>query len=116
MLLNREMLFQKLKLKTETVNLDDDEIIVSEISATDLINIYSREDLKKGDTIDPAKFYPVLIAYSVIDEKGDRIFKDEDISILEKSGGKYYQELFKVARRLNGMDSDEIKNSESSQD
>ena len=111
MVLNREELLKTLELKKETVVLDGGDVIVSEVCAADMMDLYTRKDLQNeaGD-ITMAKFTPALIAMAVVDEEGKRIFDDSDIPLLEKAAALQFSKLAAVARRLNGLAGDEVKN------
>ena len=65
--------------------------------------------------VDMARFTPALISYTVTDEAGNRIFSDDDIDILSRSAQGPFLKLAEVARRLNGLSGEEVKNSEDSQ-
>ena len=58
-----------------------------------------------------------LVALSVIDEAGARLFSDSDIEMLGRKSAAALQRVFEVAQRLSGLseqDMDELaKNSES---
>jgi hypothetical protein len=110
MFLDRNALLEAMKLKTETVAIDDGEVILSEIGAKDLMDLYTRKDLQdeKGGIV-MSKFVPALVAKSVIDENGNRLFTDEDAELLEKAGAARFSNLAQTARRLNGLAGDELK-------
>ena len=117
MALNREELLGELKLKTEVVTLDDgSEVIVSEIGATDYINLWTSEAYSTEDKVDMAKFTPALIAYSVVDDQGRRLFSDEDILSLGRSANGPFFKIAQVAKKLNGLSGEPAKNSEAGQE
>lgn len=111
MLFSRDEILKAIEAKKETVSLDDGEVIIREIGAADLYGLYQREDIKddKGE-IDMVKFTPALIALSVVDENGQRIFSDEDIPLLEEASPQKLKILSDAAIRMNGMKGDEEKN------
>jgi hypothetical protein len=109
--LNRDALFKLMELKKEIVELGDGEVIISEIGATAMIDLYTRKELHDADgNFIMGKFTPALVALSVIDEIGNRIFSDADILLLEKASPIYFTKIAEVARRLNGMSGGEAKN------
>jgi hypothetical protein len=111
MTLNRESLLKSMELKKETLEIEGGTVIVSEIGATDLIDLYTRKELHDADgNIIMAKFTPALVAMSVVDDAGRRIFADADIPLLEKSAASQLSKLAQAARRLNGLLGDETKN------
>lgn len=60
-----------------------------------------------------------LVALSVVDEQGNRIFTEADIPALSKKSALALQRVFEVAQRLSGLSdvdlSELTKNSESAQ-
>jgi hypothetical protein len=111
MTLDRDALLKTMELKKETIEIEGGEAIISEIGASDLIDLYTRKELHDDDgNIIMAKFTPALVAMSVVDESGERLFLDADIPLLEKSAASQFSKLAQVARRLNGLVGDETKN------
>ena len=115
MSLNRDMLLNTMKLKTEEVELGAGTVIVSEIGAADYIKLWSDPKNQKDGTIDMSRFTPALIVYAVVDETGNRIFTDADVDILARSSQGPFLKIAEVARKLNGLSGEETKNSESDQ-
>lgn len=115
MSLNRDMLLNTMKLKTEEVELGAGTVIVSEIGAADYIKLWTDPKTQKDGTVDMARFTPALIAYAVVDETGNRIFTDADVDILARSSQGPFLKIAEVARKLNGLSGEETKNSESDQ-
>lgn len=111
MILNKEELLGKMAPKKETVEIEGGEVIVSEIGATALIELYTRKELQdsEGNWI-MSKFTPALVALCVVDDAGNRIFADEDIPQLERAAASQFSKIAQVARRLNGLAGDEVKN------
>jgi hypothetical protein len=50
-----------------------------------------------------------LAVACLVDEKGDRIFKDEDAAALGKKSSKVLERLAKVAQKLNGIGDSELE-------
>lgn len=129
MSMTREELLNELKLKSEVVEIGKGKVIVSEIGASDYISLWSDPKnqkatgemvLKDGKSepvmvVDMARFTPALIVYAVTDAAGNRIFTDEDIDLIARGSQGPFLKIADVARRLNGMVGDEVKNSEGSQ-
>jgi hypothetical protein len=118
--LTKEELFQEGALLTETVALKNGDVIVSQIGAVDYITLWSdpknqKKDESGKDVIDMARFTPALIAYSVVDEAGNRLFTEADIERLAKFAQEPFLKLAEAARRLNGLTGDEVKNSDDNQ-
>lgn len=108
-MLNREQLLAALQLKKEVVEIDGGSVTVSEIGATDYLKLWD-EHRTADDTIDMATFTPALIAACVVDEKGERIFSNEDTALLARSASKPFFALSEACRRINGLSGEETKN------
>jgi hypothetical protein len=110
MILDKNAFLESMKLKQETVTIEGGEVVLSELGATDMMNLYTRKELQNenGDIV-MSKFIPALVAVSAIDEDGKRLFSDEDIPLLEKAASSQFGKLAQVARRLNGLVGDESK-------
>ena len=50
-----------------------------------------------------------LIAFTVVNEKGERIFKDEDIASIGKLSSSSLEKVCAVAMRLNGLGDDAVE-------
>lgn len=115
MALDKSAILAALKPQTEEVEIPGGTVIVSQISATDYINLWTDPTMKgDGGEVDMAKFTPRLVAACVVDEAGNRIFTDEEADLLGKGASKPFAILADAARRLNGLSGEETKNSEPS--
>lgn len=129
MVLDRNSLLETMKLKTEEVELDGGKVIVSELSGPDYIKLYSDPANQKATgritkvngkdepemTIEMGRFQAALIVYGVVDTDGKRIFKDEDIDLVARGSQGPFLKLAEVARKLNGFNGEEVKNSDGNQ-
>jgi hypothetical protein len=128
MICTKDEMFAELKLNTEVVELaSGKKVIVSEISAPDYSKLWEIEGVTTGESgevdkdgnktvsVDMGKFTPALLAYTIVDENGERIFTDEDIPKLAKSASGPFLKIAKVAKRLNGLLGDEGNVSEPTQ-
>lgn len=112
MAMNKAELLNELRLKTELVKLDDGkDVIVSEVGAADYIKLWTNPDYQNGNTVDMAKLMPAMVAYSVVDDQGQRVFADEDIPAIARSAQGPFMKISDAVRRVNGMVGDEAKNS-----
>lgn len=50
-----------------------------------------------------------LVAYSVIDEDGNRLFQDSEISEIGKLPAKELDKVFEVAQRLSGISDEDVE-------
>ena len=62
-----------------------------------------------GEKTDYTNVRAKLIARSAIDENGERIFSDADITKLGKKSALALTRCFKVAQRLSGLTEDEVE-------
>jgi len=109
--LNKAEILNEMRLKTELVEISKGkEVIVSEIGAADYIKLWTSTSGDKDGHVDMAEFSPKLVAFCVVDEKGERIFSEDDIPALIRSSNKVFEKLAEVARRLNGISGEEAKN------
>ncbi len=108
-MLKREEILSKTSLKKEVVPVEEwgGEVTVSEMSGAmrDAWEQSITEKDASGRLISPrAK----VIAFTVIDEKGDRVFKDDDINAIGNLSSASLEKICIVAMRLNGLGVDEI--------
>ena len=111
-MLNREEILSKVSLKKETVLVEEwgGEVLVSEMSGTarDAWEQSIREKDANGRLVSPrAK----LIVCSVVDDKGERLFKDKDLKDIGNLSASVLEKICEVAMRLNGLGSDDIQKS-----
>jgi len=108
-MLNREEILSKILLKQETLHIEEWEgdVIVSEMSGAMRDNWEQaiREKDTSGRLISPrAK----LIIFTVVDEAGNRLFKEDDLEAIGKLSSASLEKICVVAMRLNGLGVDEI--------
>lgn len=109
-MLNREEILAKTDLKKETVKIEEwgGDVLVSEMSGTlrDAWEQSLRKKDKDGCLVSPrAK----LVAFTVVDEKGDRMFTEEDVASLGKLSSSSLEKVCSVAMRLNGLGSGDVE-------
>jgi len=109
-MLKREDILSKTDLKREPLTIKEwgGDIFVSEMSGTlrDAWEQMLREKDLEGKIISPrAK----LIAFTVVNEKGERIFTDSDISLIGKLSSSSLDKVTNVAMRLNGLSEDAVE-------
>lgn len=112
MLLDKSAILSALKLKTESIELGSGTVIVSEIGASDYIELWTNPAYQTDGEVDMAKFTPALLAYTIVDESGKRIFTVADVAELGRSAAVPFLKLAEASKRLNGLTGTEIKNSE----
>jgi hypothetical protein len=108
-MLKREEILSKSSLKKEVLTIKEwgGDVIVSEMSGSmrDAWEQAITEKDSLGKLVSPrAK----LIAFTVVDEEGNRVFKDGDIESIGKISSKILEKILIVAMRLNSLGADEI--------
>lgn len=111
MILNKKQILAATALKTKTVPLPEGGVIVSEITADDYLEICTlaadggieSADAQGNVKLDMKKFNAALMAYSIVDAKGARIFDDSDIPLLIKRSQKSFSLIMKDIKELNGL-------------
>jgi len=63
----------------------------------------------KNMSLNTANMRAKLVARSVIDETGKRLFSDDDIQMLGTKSAVALQRIFDVAQRLSGMSEKDVK-------
>ena len=116
-MLNREEILSKVSLKKETVLVEEwgGEVLVSEMSGAsrDAWEQAIREKDANGGLVSPrAK----LVAHTVVDDNGERLFQDEDLKTIGKLSSSALERVCDVAMRLNGLGSEEITKSKKNLD
>jgi 5'-3' exonuclease len=97
-------------LATETVNIPKlkGDITIRELTGTEraAIELLSM-DVKNNKELHK-KIKPMVAAYSIVDENGDRMFTDKQIPDLAKLSGTVLDKIAGVAERLAGMGPEDI--------
>ena len=120
MFLDKDAFLEATELKKEIMNLGSGKIIVSEMTAENYLELCELCKLEGSESegsykLDVKKFNPGLVAFSVVDEEGNRIFSNEDIPILAKRSQKQFSPIVLKAQKLNGLVGDEGNDSEPTQ-
>lgn len=102
---NKKDFFESSKLETELVEIGDGKsVLVTELNGPDFGDLWTDERFEVEDGgVDVGKMLPILIARTVIDDKGNRIFTDKDAPKIEVMKARIYLKLATVARNLNGI-------------
>lgn len=69
------------------------------------------EKKEKGKTVAKVNMQNLrakLVARSLVDETGNRVFGDEDIALLGKKSAAVVNRLFEIAQRLSGLTEDDV--------
>lgn len=88
-------------------------VYLSELSAADFI--FWQSNNPGDDGAKQAEWVASIVLRSVVDEFGDRLFSDDDVTALQERNHTVLMRLFRECLKLNGGSSEEVeKNSESS--
>ncbi len=121
MSLTREQILQVDDIKTEIVPVPewDGEVVVRTMTGTDR-DIWDNLLYKEGKVNFLDNTRARLLACTIIDEDDNLVFSEDDIVALGKKSSLALNRIFDVAKRLNGLGSDNIedleKNSGKTQD
>ena len=117
-LLTKQQILQAEDIKTEIVPVPEwgGEVIVRTMSGTDR-DIWDNLMFKESDYMNNNRAR--LCACTIVDDNGNLLFSEEDLEALGKKSSLALNRAYEVAKRLNGLGSDEIedlaKNSETTQ-
>ncbi len=120
MSLTREQILQVDDIKIEIVPVPewDGEVIVRTMTGTDR-DIWDNLLYKEGKVNFLDNTRARLLACTIIDENDNLVFSEDDIDALGKKSSLAINRIFDVAKRLNGLGSEQIedleKNSEKTQ-
>jgi hypothetical protein len=120
-LLNRTAILEVKDIKTETIPVPEwgGEVIVKGLSGTerDSFEAESLQGKGKNQTVNLVNLRARLVARSLVDANGERLFADHDVELLGKKSAQALSRVFDVAQRLSGLSNTDVedltKNSES---
>lgn len=110
--LDRSAILGAQDVKTETVDVPEwgGQVIVAMMSAADR-DAWEQSLVPKvsGAPVDVSNIRARLCVRCLVDEKGKRIFKDEDAEALGKKSAAAVTRVAKVIQRLNAMDEQAVE-------
>jgi len=111
-MLKREEILAKVTLKTEKILVEEwgGDVLISEMSG------FSRDSWEQaisekdgsGRLVSPRS---KLVLFTVVDEAGNRIFKDDDIQAIGKLSAAALEKVCAVSMRLNALDAGAVAES-----
>lgn len=112
-LLTREAILQAQDLPTERVYVPEwnGELIVRGLTGAerDAFEQSIVEQRGKSARMNLRNIRAKLVALTVVDEQGNRVFSDEDAEWLGKKSAAALNRVFEVAQRLSGLRSEDIE-------
>lgn len=111
-LLTREEILSVMDLQEERVNVPewDGDVLVRSLTGTERdafeTSIISTNGARTEMNL--VNMRAKLVAWTVVDEEGERVFSTEDIDALGKKSAAALQRVFDVSQRLSGLTGEEI--------
>jgi hypothetical protein len=120
-LLTRDEILQVQDLPTEQVHVPEwgGDVLVRALTGAerDMFEQSIVEQRGRNTRMNLQNIRAKLVALTVVDEQGNRIFKDEDVKWLGNKSAAALDRIFEVAQRLSGLRDEDVeelaKNSES---
>jgi primosomal protein N'' len=120
-LLTRDAILQAQDLPTEQVHVPEwgGDVLVRALTGAERDRFEQSivEQRGKSTRMNLQNIRAKLVALTVVDEQGNRIFKDEDVKWLGNKSAAALDRIFEVAQRLSGLRDEDVeelaKNSES---
>ncbi len=120
-LLTRDAILQAQDLPTEQVHIPEwgGDVLVRALTGAERDKFEQSivEQRGKNTRMNLQNIRAKLVALTVVDEQGNRIFKDEDVKWLGNKSAAALDRIFEVAQRLSGLRDEDVeelaKNSES---
>lgn len=108
-MLRRDAILAAARLERETVHVPEwgGDVLVQELTAA------ARDDFERALVGADGRLGPNirarLVALSVVDEDGNRLFSDADVAELAKQPAKAMDRVFSVAQRLSGLRPEDLE-------
>lgn len=98
-------------LQTATVKVLGRTITVTELNGTDFDKFQTFiQKRRKGDNIDINGLRAALVALTVVDDEGNRVFGDDDIDAINANlGSRVIKTIYAKAAKLSGLEDDEAQ-------
>jgi hypothetical protein len=113
MILNRDLILSADDVKREKVSVPEwgGDLFVATMSGTARDAWEQTLVVRKNGKTEPnlENMRARLVVACLVDEAGNRIFKDEDAPALGKKSSRVLERLAKVAQRLNGIGDSELE-------
>lgn len=107
--LNRDQILEADDLKREEVKVPQwgGSVLVSTMNGK--ARDAWEQSLVNGKGVNMENIRARLVAYTVVDENGNRIFSDADIEALGRKSGAALERVVKVAQRLNKLSDQDLE-------
>jgi len=106
-MLTRDQILAAPDLKTEAVSVPEwgGEVLLRMMTASERDDFEAKLFTGEGDKrrVNQTNFRARLCAICLVDEKGERMFKVEDVELLGRKSATALERVFEVAQRINGL-------------
>lgn len=102
--LGKAAILKAMALKKETVEVEDGQILLTEVSASEYMEVFNSDAAKddKGE-FDGTRFTSLLATRCIVDDEGNRVFADDDAETLRNGSTAIYTKIALAVKRLNGL-------------
>ncbi len=116
MLTREEILSKWSRLQIEPVIVDGDEVYVRELTASErdayessIMNMRIGADGTQSFTTNTRDMRARLVAMSLCDEEGTRVFGDDDVAAVGALSAAAIDKVFGIAKRLSAVTDDDLE-------
>lgn len=110
MFLTKEQILKAKDLKEETVNVPEwgGSVKVRSLTGRER-DEFERDVFNDGDKSTWENFRAKLVALTIVDEKGERIFTSSDVHALGNKSALALDKIFSVSQRLSGLRKEDVE-------
>ena len=116
MILNRDAIIDADDLNTETIEVPEwkGSVIIRSLTGQERDQFEMSVLEKRKGNIEAAlgkmvNFRARLVALTVVDEDGDRLFSDSDVLLLAKKNASAISRIFDASRKLSGLSESDVE-------
>lgn len=112
-MLTKSDIISKIDLRREKVSVPEwgGDIFVSEMTG-EARDAWEQSLISKDANVRMKNIRARLVCATVVNESGDRLFDDNDIETVGKLSASALEKVCRVAQRLNGLTTEELKDAE----
>ena len=109
-MLTKTQILKAKDIVTETVNVPewDGDVLVTTLSSK-MRDLWEQNLLDSDRNINLSNAKAKLCVLAIVNEKGERLFCDNDIESLGKKSASAISRIYSVASRLNGLSPDDLE-------
>lgn len=115
-ILTADAILQADDLKRKTVNVPEwgGDVVVRELTGTERDSYEAQQTVRKGDRVEPNPigFRARLVVRALVDENGNRLFKDTDAPKLSEKNGAVLDRLWDEIALLSGLVATAVEDAE----